>query len=499
MVNIFRRFQQPLLIVLTVFVIIAFVILYGGPGTRLDRLGSDRVATIYGRNVQPVEYTTIGRQFEICRMLGMFDLIIPLAQNARAMSEVTENYIWNTIVLRTQARKLGIEPTETQVAEAIQNLPAFQNNGQYDHARYSQAVQSVLAPRGMGSAQLEEIIRDSLRIQVLKDLLGAGYAPAPDELEAAYVRQYQKVEAALVRVSREEIAKGVQVPADDVQKAFDARKDTLKSAEKRKVQFVVFNLPEKAKDGPAPAAADLQKVADRADDFSAALLAPEAKFEEIAKRFELEVKTTPLFAASERLEEFSKQSNIAAAAFRMTAEKPFSDTLQTDKGYIILHLVETQASKPLTLDQAKPQLVESLKGDRVRELLSLKAADVRKKLEEGVKAGKTFVQAAEAAGVKAEVLEAFSRSESTLKGPDASLIQNAVSDLKPGQTSSALDGPEGTLLVHLIKRQPVDPADLEKQKASMLPMLETQRLDGLLSEWVDRQRAAAGLQLAQPR
>ena len=333
----------------------------------------------------------------------------------------------------------------------------------------------------------------------MKDLLGAGYAPAPDELEAAYVRQHQKAEAALVRLSREEITKGVQVPADDVQKAFDARKDALKSPEKRKVQFVVFNLPEKAKDGPAPEAADLQKVADRADDFSASLLAADAKFEEVAKRFELEVKISPLFAAGERLEVFSKQPNIAAAAFRMAPEKPFSDTLQTDKGYIILHLVETQASKPLTLEEAKPQLVESLKADRVRELLSLKAAEVRKKIEEGVKAGKTFVQAAEEAGVKAEVLEAFSRSDSTLKGPDASLIQNAVADLKPGQTSPALDGPEGTLLVHLLKRQPVDPVDLEKQKASMLPMLETQRLDGLLAEWVDRQRAAAGLQLAQPR
>lgn len=499
MVNIFRRFQQPLLIVLTVFVIIAFVILYGGPGTRLDRLGSDRVATIYGRSVQPVEYTTIGRQFEICRMLGMFDLIIPLAQNARVMSEVTDNYIWNTIVLRTQARKLGIEPTEAQVAEAIQRLPAFQNNGQYDHTRYSQAVQGVLAPRGMGSAQLEEIIRDSLRIQVLKDLLGAGYAPAPDELEAAYVRQYQKVEAALVRVSKEEIAKGVQVPADDVQKAFEARKDTLKSAEKRKVQFVAFTLPEKAKDGPVPAASDLQKVADRADDFSAALFAPDAKFEEVAKRFELEVKTSPLFASGDRLEEFSKQANIAAAAFRITPEKPFSDTLQTEKGYTVLHLVETQAAKPLSLEEARPQLVESLKGDRVREMLSLKAAELRKKIEEGVTAGKTFVQAAEAAGTKAEILEAFSRTESKLKGPDASLIQNAVSELKPGQTSPALDGPDGTLLVHLLKRQPVDPADLEKQKPSMLPMLETQRLDGLLAEWVDRQRVASGLQLAQPR
>jgi hypothetical protein len=62
-----------------------------------------------------------------------------------------------------------------------------------------------------------------------------------------------------------------------------------------------------------------------------------------------------------------------------------------------------------------------------------------------------------------------------------------------------LDGASGTLLVHVIKRQPIDPADLEQKKASLIPMLETQRTDGLLSEWVDRRRAAAGLQLVDQR
>jgi hypothetical protein len=122
---------------------------------------------------------------------------------------------------------------------------------------------------------------------------------------------------------------------------------------------------------------------------------------------------------------------------------------------------------------------------------------VRKKVEESVKAGKTFAQAAEVAGVKAETLEPFSRSDSSLKGEDASLIQNGAADLKAGQTSNPVDGPSGTLLIHVLKRQDIDPADLEKQKASLVPMLETQRVDGLLAEWIDRQRSASGLQLRQ--
>jgi len=499
MVNIFRRFQQPLLVILTVFVVIAFVILYGGPGTRLDKLGSDRVATIYDRGVQPAEFSSIGRQFEICRMLGMFDLIIPLAQNARSMSDVTENYVWNTLVLRHEALKMGIQPTEIQVTEAIQRLPAFQTNGQYDHARFVQALQTLLAPRGMNSSHLEELVRDSLRMQAVRDMLSAGYGPSPDELQKAYAKQFQKVEAAVVRISKEEISKQVKVSDEDIKGAYESRKETLKTPEKRKVQFVAFTLPKKEKEGPALNASDMQKVADQADDFGSALLAEGAKFEDVAKRLGVEVKTLPAFGLGERLAEFGNSPRPTTAAFQLTLEKPFSDTLQTQEGYVLLNLLEIQASKPLTLDEAREQLVDSLKADKVRETLSLKGAEVRKKLEEGLKASKTFAQAAEGAGVKVDVLEPFSRSDTKLTGEDASLIQNSAAELKEGQISAPLEGPAGPVLVHVSKRQAVDPEDLEKQKKTLLPMLETQRVDGLLSEWIDRQRAAAGLQLTQAR
>jgi hypothetical protein len=497
MVNIFRRFQQPLLIILTVFVIVAFVILYGGPGTRLDRLGSNRIATIYDRSVQPAEYSSIGRQFEVCRMLGMFDLIIPLAQNSRTMSDAMDNYIWNTLVLRHEALRLGIQPTEVQVTEAIQRMPVFQTNGQYDHSRYMQAVQMALAPRGMNASHLEELVRDSIRMQSVRDVLSAGFTPAPDELEKAYASQHQKLEAAVIRISRDEVAKTVNVSNEDIQTAYETRKEGLKTPEKRKVQYVSFLLPKQEKDAPAPVPADLQKIADRADDFASALLAEGAKFEDVAKRFGVEVKTTGDFAQGERVAELGNQMRVTAAAFKLTQEHPHSDTLQTEQGYMILNLVAVQPSKPLTLDEARGQLSDSLKADKVRESLALKAAEVRKKVEESVKAGKTFAQAAEVAGVKAETLEPFSRSDSSLKGEDASLIQNGAADLKAGQTSNPVDGPSGTLLIHVLKRQDIDPADLEKQKASLVPILETQRVDGLLAEWIDRQRSASGLQLRQ--
>jgi hypothetical protein len=93
--------------------------------------------------------------------------------------------------------------------------------------------------------------------------------------------------------------------------------------------------------------------------------------------------------------------------------------------------------------------------------------------------------------------EPFSRFESKLSGPEASLIQPALADLKPGGTSQPLDGPDATVLAHLIARLPIDPADFEEKKKELVPRMQSQRTDDLLAEWVDRKRAAAGLQMVQ--
>ena len=78
------------------------------------------------------------------------------------------------------------------------------------------------------------------------------------------------------------------------------------------------------------------------------------------------------------------------------------------------------------------------------------------------------------------------------------MIQNTAAELKTGATSAPVEGSADTLLVHVNKRLPFEQADVEKEKANILPMLESQRTDGLLSEWVERQRTAAGLEIAQP-
>ena len=39
--------------------------------------------------------------------------------------DAKENFIWNSIVLKHEAKNLGVEPTDDEVFEAIQSMPIF--------------------------------------------------------------------------------------------------------------------------------------------------------------------------------------------------------------------------------------------------------------------------------------------------------------------------------------------------------------------------------------
>ncbi len=499
MVNIFRRFQKSLLAILTFLVIVSFVIMYAGPGSRLQRMNSDSVGTLYGRDISSLEYRNVMIQFDVLRTLGMIDVVIHLAQNARSMQDAMDNYVWNTLVLRHEADALGILPSDSQILEAIQQIPAFQTRGQFDNTRQTQFLEMYLRPRGIDDKRFEQIVADSLRLKAVRNALAASYTPAPDEIDTAYRQQYQKIQTGLLRFAKADMEKTIQISDEDLKKEYDARKETLKTKEKRKVDFVQFPLPTPDKDGKRPEAEAMQKLADRAADFAGAVMEPNAKFEDVAKKFEAEIKSTGFFELGDTVKELGSDPRIAAAAFQLSKDKPSSEAIGSSSGYFIFHLKDTEAARPLSLEESKEKLTGSLKADRTREALSIKVSEARKKIEESIKSGKSFADAAKEAGLKVESPEPFSRAESKLTGESASLIQNAAADLKDGQLSTPVEGVAETLLIHVEKRLPIDPADVEKQRASITPMLETQRTDGLLAEWIDRQRAAAGLQLAQGR
>lgn len=493
MVNLLRRYSKPLQFLITLFTIISFTVFY----SRSDFMGpsaADRAGAIYGRNVSQAEYLREGRKYELCQYV-LFELWQSLIQPATNADEAMNNFVWNSVILRREADQLGIRPTVAEIEETIKALPPFQTNGVYDSFKYNQFVQNALNPRGLMPDTLEEMAANDIRMKRLKALLGTTLAASPTEVRSTFELRHRKLEAQVIRFDFAEFLKVQQPTDDDAKKAYEERKGMLKTEEQRKVRFVAFTVANVEKPLVGKERVDaFEKLSEKAQEFMVAMTDKNAKFDEVAAKLGAKVQEAPAFSQDEPPVELEKSPKVAAAAFKLTKAEPNSDAVQTEKGYILLQLAEVLPSREKTFDEAKTALLEDLKSERAQEAMNLKATEVRNKIEADLKAGKSFADAATAAGMKADLFAPFSLSDPPMKERDGREVTITARDLNEGQISPFVPtGTGGGLLVYLAKKLPVDEKQFEESKAELADQVARGKSEGAFSEWFKQRRAAANI------
>lgn len=498
MVNLFRKHQQTLMVIITVVVIISFVWLYD-PTRRGGRTGADYVGTIYDRRISLGEFQRGARKVEVCSGLELGELLNSLATDAHSRDEQISNFVFNNIVLRHESDALGLVPTGDEVVTAIKALPKFQTSGVYDSGKFNEFVQRIAA-FGFTGQQIEESVQDDLRLRKLKELLGTTVTAPPGEVRAQFEKYNQLTEVSFVKLKDEDVAKTVTISDEDVKKAFDERaKDpatAMKTDEMRKVKSAAFLLSgeEKKLQGRERGAA-LQKLVDRASEFTVAMTEKDAKFDEVAKKLGITVAETPEFDAGDPPKELDESHEAAQAAFtKLTMEQPNSEVIRTQTGYYVLQLTGITPARPLTFDEAKPKLADQLKNERIAEAANLKATEIRNKIDGELKGGKTFTEAATAAGVTAEQLPPFSLVEHSKLDPSALQFVGRSLQLEVGQLSEVAPISGGRVILRVEKRQPVEEAAFEKDKARLTEGASRALRDSAFEVWLAERRKLANIQ-----
>lgn len=496
MVNILRRFQKPLMIAVTILVIVSFVWLYNH--TDFEKAGDGTVATIYDRKVSLAEARRVSRLFEVAQQMGMFEFLQSLMGAQRA----SEDFIWNLIILREEAKRLGITVTTEEVVEHIKKIPFMQTNGQFDPSKYAMIVEKVLGPNGFTPDTLEELARAELTLERIKTLLGSTTQPLEAELRSAYEKGSQKIELSYVRLLKAEVESGIKVTDEDAKKFFEERKDTLRTPEKRKVIAGTWKVkapesPEEPTTGPKERMEKMQKLAEQAADAHAAITEQGMKLEEAVQKFGGEIVQTEPFAQEEAPAEIGSSPDAAQAAFRLTKEAPVSDIVTTPNGYYLLQLAEVVEPRPQTFEEAKAELTAQLMNERVNEAMSLKATEVRNKIDAELKGGKSFTDAATAAGVKAEKYPTFSLREPPRTAPDVQIVTRSASELAKGELSQPVEAPTGTLLMYVENRLPIEDADFQKARPDLLTSVSRFNSEGLFNEWLRVRRKEAKVTVAK--
>jgi len=509
MITIMRKHHKVLMIFITALVCISFSWYWNK--TDFAQMGNGSIGKIYDRNVSQVEYQRNVRLLRLGSQLGMRDLIQELTMGAQTETEAYDTFSWNLLVLRHETEALGLNPTTTEIANGVKELPAFQTEKGFDLARYTEFTDHALAPMGFSEAQIEELVSDQIALQKLKKILSAGVSMSEADMRKNYEQAYAKMDVSVVRFPFVDFEKEVQVSEEQITKYFESRKAELKSDEKRKIKFVQFGLSDEQKKLTGKERVEvLQKLADKANDFTEALQAKGANFDQVVAKFQLTPKETTDFSQAAPDPQLAGPPSLVQSAFALTNEAPNSDAIQTPDGFVLEHLEKIEPARPLTLEEARPKIVEALKKQNLQQTTATKATQVAEQLREALKEGKTLTDAATQAGVKLEKIPPFAlvdtqpgatptpKPEAKEEAPNMRHIKQSASGLSPGEVSEYIPTPDGGLLVVLEKREKFDPAQFEKART----FLEERELKNqgqiVFYEWLRERRRAAGVAEAKP-
>jgi len=580
MMKALRRHKDWLMIVIAILTIP--FIFYFVKVPDLGR-GPGDLGQIYGRQLSQIEIDANARLGGLAQALGMSDFWETLSLRQPGNGGYG-TFAVDLIILRHEAERLGLRPDASEIADVVRKLPAFQGESGFDMNKFSDFVRSGLGPMGLGEEHIEQLARDEICLNEIKELLAAGVTISKDELDETFRRGYDKFFVSVIRFRSADFENGITIKDEDVQKYYDAHKSELKTDEKRKVEFVHLGLTEEpaeytnlpgplsqpayssiftdrfiqslmsAKGATPPSFGSdataqrrneqktltgterieaLQELSDSATNFTEAVL--ETDFKQAAGKFQLPVHETGEFTAAAPDPQLKADPQLGAAAFKLSMQKPNndSDPIQVADGFYILHLTGITEARPLTMEEAKPKIVDAIKKSRTRELISTKGAEVANQLREAAKssAASDLQAAIQKAGVKAEKLPPFSlfeeettksqdnetnqskepKSEQVSQGkepknepasqskepknepPDLPMIKQAVAFLNAGEISDFVPSAENGFIAILEKRELSDDPNAGEKKAAFEKKLLDNKQRIVLYEWLHDRQQAAGL------
>src|SRR6266404_1384539 len=508
MMTFLRKHRTWLMIVIA---ILSVPFIFYFVKTDYSAIRPDQFARIYNRDISMVEARRDARLLGLARALEMPGLGEDLAASANKndQSQVYAQFILNLLILRHEAARLGIRPTQSEIVDVVRNLKAFRGGSGFDLNKYNEFVQNALSPNGLSEAHIEEVATDELCLNRIKQLLATGVSLTESESKANYEEAYSKLFVSVVRLRSADFAKDIQVTDDDVRKYYESHKAEFKSEEKRRVDFVNLSLTDEQKKLAGKERIDvLQKLADRANDVTQAMLEKGADFKQVAGKFQLPLHPTGEFTAAAPDPQLNVDPRLGSAAFQLTSQEPVSDPIQVGDGFYILHLAGIVEARPLTIDEAKPRMVEAIKKARTRELIATKGAEIVHQLREAINSGQPLEAAIQKTGLKAEKLPPFSlvedlaaksdeKQEPNNEPPDLIAIKNAVAGINPGNVSDIFPWEDGGSIAILEKREPPDPAKYPESKAAFDQRYLGNKRTIVFHEWLrDRQRDA-GLQFSR--
>lgn len=219
-------------------VVVGFVgtifLVYGRGGD--DSQGPALAALVDGTAISSREFEVAYRNtLELYRKLYRGSLGRDWEERLNLRAQVLEDMINRRLALR-EGERLGFSVSETELAQAISQYPAFQEGGRFSERRY----RDVLSRSRLNPEQFEESQRQQMLLNKVERLIKDSAVIDEGEMWDYYLLINEKIGVKFFRLSPARFLSQIK-PKEELTRYFEANKNSFRTPAKVKIEYMHFS------------------------------------------------------------------------------------------------------------------------------------------------------------------------------------------------------------------------------------------------------------------
>lgn len=460
MLDFLRKKAQSTVIQMAIVAIILVFIFWGVGGQQGNEVNA--LATVNGETLSSLDYQRLyDRKLNQLRDQLGGEIPAGLLEAMDLKKQVVDEMVKGTLI-RQGATASGLAVSDLEVRQAIEEMPAFKNNGVFDVKWYKE----ILASNRMSVSEFENSVRsDLLTAKVFGHLARFG-GISEAELKERFGFDFREKKFSYVAFDAAEFEKKVLVGDKELADYFATRKDKYLGQPEVDLKYVLFPFAGSAaapvSDEDAAAYFELHRdeFADNetrrarhillrveADAAGAELAGKQARAEALLK----EAREGRDFAELAKKNSDDKASAVQGGDLgyfgRGQMVKNFEEAVfglnkggvsmvRTDFGFHVIKLEDVRPGRARTLAEAKDEVVAAIRKTTAKNLAFKQASDSYEKI---ILSG-SLDKFAAAGGITLKQTGLFNLDTPPALLRDEPAFLQAAANLKKGELSSIIDG-----------------------------------------------------------
>jgi peptidyl-prolyl cis-trans isomerase D len=501
--------------ILTVVIIIPFVLYFSADPSDLLGMfsfgGTKSNVSMYGERVPQKELDQGVKNVKIIFTLRGWPVNFESTQNHKQyLSMAIEQ-----LMLIKQAEKLGLAPTDTQVAEFLQGMPMFKVKGKFNMDRYRMIVYALGQYR-ISEMDIESAAKDSILINLLRKQIASTAVVTENGAQQFYNKANEKYSINVAYFDSKDYLSKVKVENKELDEYFQANRSKYVIPKKSKVSIVRFNFinykkqakkevtdkmidanyqqnkMKYKKDSEADAKSKIkdllikqkeQKLA-KTDAQSFAVkafknieqLQAKGKNAQIFSQFSKKLKYNVypindwITADTKLIPRIGKEAALANDISNLFMDQPISNAIEGKKAYFVACLTARKNARPAELSEVKDKVISAYKNEQAVKMAQNAADKVSADITKGINEKKSVKSLVQTSSFSKKFEFTAEDSFSLTKESYGKKALKLAVKTKKGGVSSVADISNGAIIVYVDNITLPSQSDFSKNK--ILAMME---------------------------